>query len=386
MLTALNALIDQAEGNRKLLLLRQLWELSTLIGGTTDAAPNSLFDEMMAHAASDLDDGSIAVLHAELGVCRSVFPEFSTLVTDRAAQIAAQDAAAVSHHVVSPGELGAPVSAEAPAALPGPAPAEGASKEAPFVERRSRPRNDDESNRVVAGGDRDAIIVALNDASLAFSRSALTTIVELAVSDLSLKEALVGRNDLPEPIIERLLPFLRADLKARALLSGAPFSAHAAAEAFEQAQNALVEAYRDGQRLASVDACVGLVQENRATTEEIVVLLAKDLRPVELAAFLARTLSLRLETALNALGGRLDHAAVVLLKAADIGSNGVVAVMDMRRRCGCRTARETASAVAIMKGYLAEDARKLITVMDGVSSASASVGSDPIKSPLRLAA
>ncbi|MGL5114644.1 MAG: DUF2336 domain-containing protein [Beijerinckiaceae bacterium] len=406
MLTTLDTLLEQGAGGRKLLLLRQVWDLFLRIGGTIDEAPNALFDEIMATIAAHLDEDCTLCIADDLGFSQAMLPAYTATVTSRAheirlrRQVAVGNPAGADHHSMPTVEklpqdeqdahkpdahkpdvherdaheleIAIRPQPENVVAMPHPvetrvvAPAEFFFQETTVELPAAPSMTEAMTNALVARGDREAIIAALGDQTAPFARSSLTTLVELAVSDRALKEALVARRDLPEAMVERLMPFLKPEARASILMSGANFTAEDAEDALEQAQQELIEAYRGGQRLLGVDSCIALVEEEKATNDEIIVLLGRDLRIAELASFIARRLGIRLETAFNALGGRLDHTAVVLLKVLGAGSTATGTIMDMRRRLGCRTARETASAVATQGRYSETEARELLGRMDAL--------------------
>jgi hypothetical protein len=396
MLTTMDALIGQGAGGRKLMMLRQVWDLFVKIGGTVDEAPVSLFDEIMANIAAELDDDCVLLLAEDFGHSQAMLSAFKSTVASRAHEVKARREAAETLAFTERTEANAPLSAiatdqqfhpEAAVAdqdagnvvtlmdVANPRPTE--PPMVPSAEPSAQRLTEAMTNALVARGDRAAILTALADQTAPFTRSSLTTLVELAVSDRALKEALVARRDLPEAMVERLMPFLKPSARASILMSGASFTAEDAEDALEQAQRELIEAYRTGQRMLGVDSCIALVEEEKATNDEIVVLLGRDLRIVELASFVARRLGLRLDTALNALGGRLDHSAAVLLKVLGAGNTATATVMDMRRRLGCRTARETASAVATQGRYSETEARELLRCMDGVGRTAPKAVAEP---------
>jgi Uncharacterised protein conserved in bacteria (DUF2336) len=193
---------------------------------------------------------------------------------------------------------------------------------------------------IIMRGDRDAIVRALDNRSARFSRSGLTTLAELAPSDLVIKQALVRRADLPELIIERMLPYLNMVDKTRLLMSGAMFDAQQASAALAQAHADLVNEYRQGQLMPGVDTYVASVETGAMTHGEVVVALAGDMRIAELAMFAARRLGLNHATAMNMVASRLDKTAGILAVALQCERAAITAIMDMRRRCGvCSDAR-----------------------------------------------
>jgi hypothetical protein len=217
----------------------------------------------------------------------------------------------------------------------------------------------------------------LRNQTAAFAKSSLTTLAELAPSDRMIKEALISRRDLPEPIAERLMSFLTIQAKAQLLMVGPSFDESEALATLDQAAADLVTAYRNGQMLMGVDTALSRIDEGTITVSDVTIQLARDIRIAELAAFMAKQLAIRHLTAFNILSGRFDHATAVLLRALDISLDAFDAVMTMRRRCGCREARETHSVHAIAQRYTPAEALVLVRHMDEVEQGGKAAGAPP---------
>jgi Uncharacterised protein conserved in bacteria (DUF2336) len=222
------------------------------------------------------------------------------------------------------------------------------------------------TNVIVGRGDREAMDRALRNPGAAFARSSLTTLAELAPSDRLLRDALLSRVDLPEGIVERLLPFLSPDAKAAILMAGAPFGEREAQQALTQAAGDLATAYRNGHLMMGLDSCAAMIDEGKMSPAEVIVLLARDARIAELASYMATKLDIRHLTAFNLLSGRLDHGVALLLKAMDADVQASDATMAMRTRCGCREAKETRSGYATAQRYNSEAALDLLRRMDAM--------------------
>jgi hypothetical protein len=223
------------------------------------------------------------------------------------------------------------------------------------------------ANVVVARGDRRAIDALVRNPAAKLARSSLTTLAELAASDLMIKLALISRTDLPEPIVNRLLPFLDDPAKGAVLLSGAPFTSETARTVLADAHRELAFSYRGGTALLGVDSFLSMVADASISVDEAILALTQDLRIAELADFLARSSGVAFVTALNAVAGRLDHAVVPLVKVANGGPASVAAMMEMRRQLGYRTGRETLSACSIFVGYTLAQATAVLRAMDLVA-------------------
>ncbi len=427
MLAALDALIQNGPEGRGAMVLRQLCALFLKVGVDGEASTAGLFDEVMANVAADLDDETVLFLAPELGHMASVLPAFASTISSRSHEIRARsipespfeppaESAADNVSALDPTNLPheglvaephleadhAPDTVSAAATMlddvsfAPPAIAVDQPAPQPTQDRRTTPRDpeadaanpitlarrasplellqiaalpnlpDSITNVLIARGDRDALQRALRNPTAQFSRSSLTTLAELAPSDRMIKEGLLARTDLPEPILERLLPFLLADAKARALMAGAPFDVQQACDALRQASTDLDTAYRQGQMVVSLDGCNALLEEGKMSVNDVITLLARDMRLAELADFAATQLGIQQVTAFNILSGRLDHGAAVIVRALNGDSDSMDAVMTMRRRCGCRDAKETRSAFSTGQSYSVETALSLIRQMDQV--------------------
>jgi Uncharacterised protein conserved in bacteria (DUF2336) len=433
MLAALDALIQNGPAGRGPIVLRQLCALFLKFGVDAETSTTVLFDEVMANVAADLDNETLRNLAPQMGMMANVLPAFAATVTSRSHELqvrvvqdtehsaevaiddvqdvaipmapvsaaeAAQDIAsdksfeldlAASMASSVPPEVSEPLSAMEPELTAQPA----------FSDRRAARRDPVEdaenpitlarkasmtellqiaglpdlpegiTNVLIARGNRDILQRVLENSTASFSKSSLTTLAELAPSDRMIKESLIARVDLPEPIVERLLPFLSPEAKARTLMAGQPFGEQEARNALTQAASDLVAAYRNGNALMGLDTCQATLDEGKMSVNEVICLLARDVRVAELASFMANRLDIRHLTAFNILSGRLDHSTAVLIRAMDGDMASMDGVMIMRRRCGCRDAKETRSAFSTAQRYTVDAARILIRQMDKVDQGDA---------------
>jgi Uncharacterised protein conserved in bacteria (DUF2336) len=425
MLTALDALIQKGSAGRGPVVLRQLCALFLKFGVDAETSTTMLFDEVMANVAADLDDETLRFLAPEMGMMANVLPSFASTVASRSHELQARsvsdilplpeamiaetanallsvDVAKPQHAVTTsetieldlaasmvssvPSANMEPVSAIEPEQAPQPAfsdrrgarrdPVEDASNPITLARKASMSEllqmaglpdlPEGITNVLIARGDRDILQRVLENPTASISKSSLTTLAELAPSDRMIKESMIARVDLPEPIVERLLPFLSPDAKARTLMVGHPFGELEARNALNQAASDLVTAYRNGNALMGLDTCQATLDEGKMTVNEVICVLARDVRVAELASFMATRLDIRHLSAFNILSGRLDHSAAVLVRALDGDFASMDGVMIMRRRCGCRDARETRSAFSTAQRYTVEAAQSLIRQMDKV--------------------
>jgi hypothetical protein len=227
------------------------------------------------------------------------------------------------------------------------------------------------TNVLISRGDRTVLERVLNNRSAVFAKSSLTTLAELAASDRMIKESMIARHDLPESIVERILPYLSSGAKARVLLSGASFSHLDCETALEKASTELISSLDQGQIMLGLDHCLATINEGQTSPSDIVSILTKDARIAELAAFAAIQLGISQTAAFNALSSRFDHAAVIILRGLDCNAVAFDDAMNMRRRCGCREAKETKSAWNLSQRYSVAEAMVMARCMDDAIEAHA---------------
>jgi Uncharacterised protein conserved in bacteria (DUF2336) len=448
MLAALDALIQNGPAGRGPIVLRQLCALFLKFGVDAETSTTVLFDEVMANVAADLDDETLRFLAPEMGMMVNVLPAFAATVATRSHELTARavpDAVAsaeVARDDVPDLEVPMPPASASEAAQdiasdksfeldiaasmassvstevsePSPAMEPVLSAQPAFSDRRAARRDPVEdaenpitlarkasmpellqiaglpdlpegiTNVLIARGGRDVLQRVLENPTASFSKSSLTTLAELAPSDRMIKESLIARVDLPEPIVERLLPFLSPDAKARTLMAGHTFGGREARNALTQAASDLVAAYRNGNALMGLDTCQATLDEGKMSVNEVICVLARDVRVAELASFMATRLSIRHLSAFNILSGRLDHSTAVLIRALDGDMASMDGVMTMRRRCGCRDAKETRSAFSTAQRYTVEAAQILVRQMDKVDQGNAADNAEEADDSIRFAA
>jgi hypothetical protein len=429
MLATLDSYIAQDRGGRRLFLFRQLWCLFLTIGPKCDDVQTAVFDSVLATAAHDVDYSIITELAAEaehlpygLPVLAAaltgkpvtplvmlppapsnIFEDAPPMPGEQTASERPAEETPVAKALEQPADHAEPLKTELPENTAKPAPVLPAQilpgqmqTAVVHAERRAQPRDPAEdaanpitlarkasleelariadlpnlpeaiTNVIVGRGDRLILGKALANQTAAFARSSLTTLAELAPSDRMIREALVLRKDLPEPIIERLLPFLSLEKRAALLTNGAQFSEAAARDALMHAQADLLNAARAGHLMMTIDGCDAMLEEGKLNAGDIILILAKDLRVAELATFVATRLAIREATAFNILSGRVDHPVAVLIKALNCDGRIAEQVMVMRNRLGCRDAKETRSAFMVAQRYSVEGALDLVRCMDTV--------------------
>jgi uncharacterized protein (DUF2336 family) len=382
MWASIGALVQNGQGNRHAATLNAIGVLYEHCKEQSGVNMDEAFDSVITQIVPDLDHSTIVALANSAFDFAGQFPQFSAIIAEHMNRI-----------VPSTSETGHSERNAFPVDN---------NVESPIVprdttlleERRSRPRDllshennpitlarratTDElyqiaalpnlpealTNVLISRGDRMVILRALHNHSAIFAKSSLTTLAELAPSDRMMKEALVQRNDLPEAIAERILPYLNQRSKARVLLSGAPFSQKDCENAMAEATQELAGLTEQGQVMIGLDHCMASISEGQSSVSDVISILARDARVAELSAFAAQQVGISQVAAFNALSSRFDHAAGIILRALDCDMAAFDDAMNMRRRCGCREAKETKSAWMRSQRYSIEEARALAREFD----------------------
>jgi hypothetical protein len=374
MLAALDALIDNGTGGRPVIALKQVCALFLRVGFEGADDTSQRFDELMATIAMDLDDDSVRVLAPELRSLPGVLPAFASTVMSRFHEITLR----ADDSLAAP-----PASAQPPAARErrgDPRDPAADAADPVTLARRASPDQLLEiarlpvlpellTNVLVSRGHMPAILAALANDRAAFARSSLTMLAELAAGDRALRSALLARPALPDAAVDRLLPVIGREARARLIMSGADISTEAARLRLAEADAAQAQAMRTGLRPEPVDAILSALGDRSIAVDDAIRALSDDGRLAELAAFATARLGVGYPAAYAMLSARLDHPAAILVKALGGGRVSVEHVMAVRRRCGLRDARDTASAVLAFDRQDAVEAGVLVKLVDGARAA-----------------
>jgi hypothetical protein len=400
MLAALDSLVDNDIGGRPIVALKQVCGLYVRVGsaGGDDVAP--LFDALMVTLAMDIDDDCLRVLGPELRGLPGMLPAFTAAVASRfeelsqrrplvAAELSAHEACAPEQALAAPplapldrrAERRDPVAdAQHPLSL--------ARKASPaeLMEIAGLPvLPETMTNVLLSRGHMPAVIAALGNPGAAFARSSLTMLAELAPGDRDLRNALMGRSDIPDSVVDRLLPVIGREARAKLIMSGTDAEAEPARLALAKAEDDLTAGSGRGQPSAPIDVLRAMVEDGRMSLDAAVASLARDGRLPELAAFATARLGIGYVAAYAMIAGRLDHPAAILVKAMDGGREALDAVLELRRRCRFREARDVNSAISAHARQDAEEARLLARLVDRNIAASGEAEESASIVPFKLA-
>ncbi len=192
-------------------------------------------------------------------------------------------------------------------------------------------------NLIVARGNPEALAVMAANPAAHFAKSSLTTMVELAASDLSIREALCTRADLGDMILDRLWPYLSPAAKSRVIGAGCRQSheeARILCEAADDEMEALADAYGDAR---SVDDWTAGIDAREETLCQAMRTLDGEGRIVDVAIMLAQRAGLEPQLALALLLGRYDRGAVALARLAACDDDSLATLIHVRSRAGART-------------------------------------------------
>jgi hypothetical protein len=207
-------------------------------------------------------------------------------------------------------------------------------------------------------------VAALANHGAAFSRSSLTMLAELAPGDRGIRDALMTRPDLPDLVIDRLMPVIGREARARLIMSGVDITAGQARAALEEAEADQLSGGRRGAPPIAIDLIRAMVADGRMTLDLAVTSLARDGRVAELAAFATAELGVGFVAAYAMLAARLDHPAAILMRALGVERPALDAVLELRRRCRFRAGKDATSGHAAFARHDGDEARLMARLVD----------------------
>ena len=219
---------------------------------------------------------------------------------------------------------------------------------------------------IVQRGDREALRLALENRSARLSGSSFAAVAGLAWCDVGLREAMVQRADLPNPVVDKLWPSLHVGFKARLIASGWRYSLCEVEEVGREASAALLDAVRAGSLPQSVDTYATLVGEGHVTLDEALAEILQTGRLVEASQLIAGRLKLPEGVALNVLYGVYDQGAAVLARHAALSDDIILHIATARGRLSWVRAAEVRRTLAAAAALTPDEASEIVGALRGL--------------------
>lgn len=212
-----------------------------------------------------------------------------------------------------------------------------------------------QTHRVVSRGNDEARRAVVRNPGAIFARSTLSTLAELAISDLALKEALVARHDLPEAIGDRLWPFLSERAKVTLLTARRN-------ETLTDFQSLVVEECDGDPELPA--AMAAQIRCGEASLAQTVTSLTNDGRLLTIGFVLADCAGISGLTGVHAVLAPPERPLVILLKALQADAAALADIIRLRARCGIGASKDSRFAAIVMDGIAENEAVALTQAMD----------------------
>jgi uncharacterized protein (DUF2336 family) len=222
----------------------------------------------------------------------------------------------------------------------------------------------DLANAIIASGAMPAILAVIRNPHAQLSRSSLTTLSELAVSDLSLKQALCSRSDLPEAIVDRLWPFLSLNSRAAMLTSGLSLSSTDAEGMRRDIETENAERIAAGEDVLTVAQAFTDYEAQHWSLSDAVTALAGSGGVAEVALLLAQVAGIDETIALSLFLGSYDRGTVIIARAAGADEGAFEAILAVRGRSGARRTSDRRSPMFAFQASGTPDARDLIAQVE----------------------
>lgn len=230
-----------------------------------------------------------------------------------------------------------------------------------------------QTNLIVARGAAEALVAVAANPGARFAKSSLTTLVELAASDFSLREALCSRGDLPDAILDRLWPYLSPRAKLTVLSAGLTLDGNAIDSLMKAAEQDLLATMRDGDLPLSLDTCITHIADGTTTLGDAIKALATEGRIVDVASLLARRAAVDTQTALALLLGAYDRGCVALARAAEADAAALSLIVDVRAKAGARRTPDRRGPMHAFSIMGAHEAAELVTGLPARTRASTEI-------------
>jgi hypothetical protein len=201
--------------------------------------------------------------------------------------------------------------------------------------------------------------------SARLSKSSLNLILELAPSDLQLKENLIRRIDISETLLMRLLPFLNEQQAIQMLVADFTINSKIAAQKLNYER----------------ESCAGNGVDPSRAVDDSLKRLCGESRLYEIADMLAERLYLPLATTMNILNGRMDYCVALLLNASEASLVSVADIIKLREKMGLRQYSDSNSIYTAFNCYKISSAYKTIQECSKFLQKSGLVSADLTYSP-----
>ncbi len=215
-------------------------------------------------------------------------------------------------------------------------------------------------NLIVARGHAEALVAILRNPAARFAKSSLTTVVELAASDMSLREAMCARADLSDMILDRLWPYLSLSSKAQVLSAGCEASLVEARLICADAASEEADEIAGDPALTSVAAWRERIVTGEAQLGQVLRTLDHEGRIVDAAALLGSLAGLAEEAALALMIGTYDRGVVALARAAGGDADAVMSLIHLRGRAGARATSDKRGPLHAFLKMTQEDAQAIL--------------------------
>jgi Uncharacterised protein conserved in bacteria (DUF2336) len=215
-------------------------------------------------------------------------------------------------------------------------------------------------NLIVARGNPEALAAIARNPEARFAKSSLTTMVELAASDLSIRMALCSRADLTDMILDRLWPYLSRPAKAAVIASGCRESHAEAVLLCREVLQAADKTEEDASGMTSAAEWNASIEARQVTLCNAMRTLDAEGRIAEVAMILAIRSRLSPEMALTLLLGRYDRGAVALARMAGCDDDSLSTLVHVRGRAGARGTADSRGPLHAFAKLSEDEARGMI--------------------------
>ncbi len=199
---------------------------------------------------------------------------------------------------------------------------------------------------LVSRGFSQAICVLTANKTAKLSKSSLSMIIELAFSNLQLKENLTHRIDVPEALLLRLMPYLNENQKVQLLTADFVIDSKTAVQCLANER----------------DMNPGNGVDPSRAIDDTLSRLCIEMRIHEIADVLSERLCMPLALAMNFLNSRMDFCRALVLNAAGADVNSVLSILRLKQIKNVRLNSDAGAIHKLSQNYTLEKAFHIINL------------------------
>lgn len=204
--------------------------------------------------------------------------------------------------------------------------------------------NADVTDVLVDRGDDNVLKRVAENEQAEFHPDTFEALIEKAHESPALQEALIGRSDLPEEPVRKLVPFLSDEIRKRIKALGVDNNlVQILAERAAEGVKAELKDLNASKSQAEI--LIDTVVDGKRRIDDAVNQFTKKDRPIDLATLLARVADMPVDMITQLMFGKADMPLIILCRANNVSNNAYRNIVKMRAKRLRLTGKELSEAL-----------------------------------------